>query len=154
MPNPDTPEIKAWVNALNKAVGNVDEDTYFIGHSVGCQTILRYLEKVNKKVGGVFFVAGWFNLVNLENKEAEEIIKPWLKKKINLDRVRNLAKEFVAFFSDDDPWVPIHDADIFNKELGAKVIMEHGKGHFTEEDGVSAGTNINVLLDEILRVIK
>ena len=69
MPNPVAPEINSWVNTLEKSVGKADENTYFIGHSVGCQTILRYLETINQNVGGVLFVAGWFNLVNLESKE-------------------------------------------------------------------------------------
>ena len=35
---------------------NNDENTYFVGHSIGCQAIMRYLESVDvKKIGGVLF---------------------------------------------------------------------------------------------------
>src|SRR3989338_3630464 len=56
MPEPNHPKIAK----------NPDEDTYFVGHSIGCQTILRYLEKINKKVGGAVLVAGWLVLHPLE----------------------------------------------------------------------------------------
>ncbi len=154
MPNPDVPEIDSWVNALSKTVKRLDQDTYFIGHSVGCQAILRYLEKQNNNAGGVFLVAPWINLVNLESPEAENIIDPWLKTKIDLNKVRSRAKEFVVILSDDDPWVPLSDAEIFKNKLNAKIIIEKNKGHYTEEDGVTAGENIPVLLEEILRVAK
>src|SRR3989338_6493172 len=54
MPESAEPKIETWVSHLSKAVGDVDENTYFVGHSIGCQTILRFLESLpaDKKVGG------------------------------------------------------------------------------------------------------
>ena len=54
MPDSDTPKIKPWVSHLNELVGVCDEQTYLIGHSIGCQTILRYIETLPHptKVGG------------------------------------------------------------------------------------------------------
>src|SRR3989344_3577618 len=49
MPNTSEPKINAWVSYLKKVVGKLDEETYFIGHSIGCQTIMRFLEKENNK---------------------------------------------------------------------------------------------------------
>src|SRR3989344_2952524 len=60
MPNTDNPKIEEWVSSLAKMVGQPDENTFFVGHSIGCQAILRYIESINKKVGGAVFVAGWF----------------------------------------------------------------------------------------------
>jgi hypothetical protein len=31
--------------------------------------------------------------------------------------------------SDNDPYVPLSDFDIFKKELSAKIIVEHNKEH-------------------------
>src|SRR3989344_4769884 len=80
MPNPGKPMIDSWVPFLKKQVGKADKDTYFIGHSIGCQTILRYLETINNEVGGAVLVAGFFELnLEEEDEESKEIAKPWLE---------------------------------------------------------------------------
>ena len=64
MPNTATPKIEEWVDYLDKQVASLDENTYFIGHSIGCQTIMRYLEtKGVSKIGGILFVAPWLDLL-------------------------------------------------------------------------------------------
>lgn len=90
MPHTDEPKIDEWVLHLNKMVGNADADTYFIVHSIGCQTIMRYLETLpqNTKIGKCIFIAGWFKLDNLESEEEERIAKPWIETPINLDKIQ------------------------------------------------------------------
>jgi len=131
MPDTDKPEIEKWVGFLEKNVkiDDINEETYFIGHSIGCQTILRFLEKQDKKIAGCVFVAGWFNLKDLEENEIE-IAKPWLTRKIDFNKARKNCKKFLAIFSDDDPYVPVSDAEIFKKNLGARIIIKHNKEHF------------------------
>ena len=135
MPNTDTPIIKEWVGHLEK-ICKVDEETYFIGHSIGCQTIMRFLEKLpeDKKVAGVGFVAGWFNLreetYEEDGEEARAIAKPWIETPINFDKVKSHTKNILAIFSDDDPCVPIADERLFKERLGAKTIIKHGEEHF------------------------
>lgn len=137
MPESETPKIEAWVSALSESIGEVDENTYFIGHSIGCQTIMRYLEKLKNKVGGVVFVAGWFILQGIEDEAgAVEIAQPWIETPINLDKVRKNASEFTAIFSDNDYYVSPENMKIFSEKLGARIIVEKKKGHFTERDGV------------------
>ena len=138
MPSPDNPKIDIWVPYLTKIVSKVDENTFFVGHSIGCQTILRYLENLppDKKIGGAIFVAGWFTLMNLETEEEKEIAKLWLETQIDLERVKLHTKNFVAIFSDDDPVVPITNKKLFEQKLGAKTLVEHNKGHFGEDSGI------------------
>ena len=149
MPKPDEPNIEAWVTHLSQIIGDVDENTYFVGHSIGCQTILRYLEglPVDKKVGGAAFVAGWFTLMNLETNEEKEIAKPWLETPIDLDKVKQHTKKFFAIFSDNDEVVPQENKKLFEERLGAKTAVEHGKGHFSGSDGVK---ELPVILEAIL----
>ncbi len=44
MPNTDVPRKSEWLAALQSAIPAIDADSYLIGHSVGCQAILRYLD--------------------------------------------------------------------------------------------------------------
>ena len=43
MPDSGNPKIEIWVPFLKNLVGRCDENTYFIGHSMGCRTIIKYL---------------------------------------------------------------------------------------------------------------
>jgi len=139
MPEPAKPNIEDWVLHLAKIVGNVDENTFFVGHSVGCQTILRYFENLpaDKKVGGAVFVAGWLKLVNLETEEEKEIAKPWLETPIDFNNIKQHTTRFVAIFSDNDQWVSIDNKDLFEQKLGAKTIIENQKGHISGDDGIA-----------------
>jgi len=138
MPEPAEPKIETWVSHLSKIVGEVDENTFFVGHSIGCQTIFRYLESLpaDKKVGGAIFVAGWFTLMNLKTEEEKEIAQPWLEIPIDFEKVKQHTKKFFAVFSDNDEVVPQDNKKLFEERLGAKTAVEHGKGHFSGSDGV------------------
>ena len=141
MPNTSEPKINAWVSYLRKAVGKLDNETYFIGHSIGCQAIMRYVEKekYNDKIGIVIFVAGWFKLDNLENEEVKKIANPWLKTPFNFNAIKQKISKLTVFLSTDDPYNFINEnAQIFKNNLSAKIILEKNKGHFTKEDGIIA----------------
>jgi len=138
MPNTDNPKIDAWVKKLKEESGEIDENTYFIGHSMGCQTIMRYLEKLdkNKKIGGIIFVAGWINLImeNIESegKESVKIAKSWINSPINFKKVKNHTNKILVILSDNDSWVPISDGELFKKNLGARLIIKHNEEHFND----------------------
>jgi len=148
MPNTDEPTIEEWVGHLTSSVDNPDEDTYFIGHSIGCQTIMRYLERLpeNVKVGGAVFIAGWFNLKDVE-PEALPIAKPWLETPIDTEKVKSHTENFVAIFSNNDPYVPLEDKEIFVEKLHAKIIIEADKGHYIAEDKIS---EVPIALESII----
>jgi len=138
MPNPAIPRVEEWVDKVREAAGKIDKDTYFIGHSIGCQAILRYLETVEKKIGGAVFVAGWFELSNLKTKEEKEIAQQWIEEPIDFKGIRNRTKNFSAIFSDDDLFVPLEkNKKIFKKELNANIIIEHNQGHFSGSEGIT-----------------
>jgi predicted alpha/beta hydrolase family esterase len=155
MPNPDSPEIERWVPYLASKVGRPDIDTYFVGHSVGGQTVLRYLEglEANEKVGGVLLAASWINLkkASFEKAGDEKIAKPWIETPIKWKRILDHTRNFTAIFSDDDPYVPLKTADIFKQRLGAKIVFEHNKGHLTDETGIK---KLDSIRDELLLLME
>jgi len=135
MPDSDEPKIERWVDFLEKEINpdEIDEKTFFIGHSIGCQTIMRYLEKLHrhKRIGGCVFVAGFFDLIHLAPEEIE-IAHPWLHTSIEFERVLDHCNNFLAIFSSDDPDVELDEAEKFKKNLGAKIIVKHNEEHFNE----------------------
>ena len=151
MPHADHPKINEWVSQLKKLVGKTDENTFFVGHSIGCQTILRYLEKIHPetRVGGVLFVGGWVNLnpKAMEDGESKSIAKPWLIKNIDWKKVKLHCNKFIAIFSDNDPFVPVQDAQIFKENLNAKTIIVKRKEHFTKKGSLSDVPEVLNLFD-------
>ncbi len=136
MPNADTPELKSWVQHLGEIVGEVDENTYFVGHSIGCQAIMHFVEGQNKPAGGAVFVAPFFRLLNLETEEEKVIANPWFEAVLDYEKIKRNLPNLTCIFSDDDPDVDIGNKELFEERLGAKTIVEHNKGHFSDDAGV------------------
>ncbi len=134
MPDPSKPKMEKWVSFLNKEIKDVDEQTFFVGHSIGCQAIMRYIESLpdKTKIGGALFVAGFFLLNKLETEEEKIIAGPWLERPINADKVKKRIKQRRAIFSDNDPFVPLKNVKLFEEKVGAKTIVEKKQGHFND----------------------
>ncbi len=152
MPEPDEPKIETWVPFLSKLIGVPDSNTFFVGHSIGCQTIIRYFETLPKEteIGGAVFVAGWYNLRNLETEEEERIAGPWVNTPRNDDKIRKIINgKAVAIFSDNDPWVIPENQNSWKEKVGAEIIIEHAKGHFAGDDGIK---ELQSALDALLKI--
>jgi len=122
MPDAEHPRIFPWLEILRQAVGTPDESVYFVGHSLGCITILRYLEGLqeNQKVGGVVLVAGFSDMqITVGEDEDVQELQSFFQTGLDFAAVRKHCDKFVAIHSDNDPYV------------------EKGKSHFSGDDGIN-----------------
>lgn len=140
MPNADKPEIKSWINKIKEIAGKLDKEDILIGHSVGCQAVLRYLETISQKVGKIILIAPWMHLdkntIEEEGEEVIEIAKPWMETPINWKKIKNHCDNFIAIFSDNDPYVPLSNVDMFKKNLDAKILILKNRGHFDPSSNI------------------
>lgn len=141
MPDTATPKIETWVPFISQLIGQPDENTYLIGHSIGCQTIIHYLNTLpeNAKFGGVLFIAGYVeNNIDLSEDTIEDqnLYQTWAQTPINFEKVKSHLNKSVAIFSDNDYYVLLDNAKIFEERFGSKTIVLHNMGHFTEDDGI------------------
>ncbi len=143
MPHPDRPAIPEWIDFISKLVGRPDAKTVLIAHSLGCGAVLHYLETLGenaKSVGKTVLVAGRFptgmSPAEAEKRiEGDEILKPWLTARVDPKSVRLAAGKCTVILSDNDPYIPFEEAKAsFQGSLPAEIIIEHGKGHFNEDD--------------------
>jgi hypothetical protein len=154
MPDTDTPTISAWVSKLQELI-SPDVETVLVGHSIGCQAVLRYLEALDRseKVTGIVLIAPWMELdqktIEEEGQEIVDIAEPWMKTPINFKKVRSQIGKSVCIFSNNDPYVPLSQKDLFERELDSEIIIENNKGHFTESDNT---TSLPSALDAILKI--
>lgn len=151
MPDPEKPDVKEWPAFIREKAGEPNDSTLFIGHSVGCQAILRYLQKSKSSAWEVICVAGWFTLKELETEEEKEVAKPWIDiSSVDFERIKGNVGNLVAIFSDNDSYVPLEEnKKIFEEKLGAKTITQHNKGHFTSEDGIR---ELPVVLEKVSEI--
>jgi len=149
MPDSENPIIEKWLEKLKDEVGEVDKNTYFVGHSIGAQAIMRYLEKIDITIGGVLFTAPWFNLLETAYDEPEEeiqIAEPWLNTAIDFEKIKQNCDNIIAIFSDNDPCVPLSDKDLFKERLNARIEVVNGQGHFDDLE-------YPLILDKVLELI-
>lgn len=140
MPDTNYPKLDVWLEALTKVVVKPDADCYFVGHSLGCITILRYLEKMGpgQKICGAVLVAGFSDMeITVGEDESVKEISSFFEAPIDFGKVKNHCNKFVAIHSDNDPYVPLRYGDIFKEKLGAEVVIKHNMSHFSGDDGIS-----------------
>ncbi len=138
MPETEHPKIGPWVATLKKIVGQSRPDDIYIGHSIGCQAILRYLERLqeDQKVDKVILIAPWWFLT-LDANEEQVDADPWLKTDVDFGKIKTKANKFVAVFSDNDPFVIFEkNREFFKENLNPEIVIKEKMGHFTESDGV------------------
>ena len=127
-------KVSEGVTEIRAAVGRPTAATYFVGHSLGCIATLRYLETLlpQAKVGGSVFVAGFSGNLNIPE------ISEFYSLPLDMGKAKSHCPKFVTIFSENDSDVSMERSLEFQKALGAKAILERGKGHFTKSDGVDA----------------
>jgi uncharacterized protein len=149
MPETELPKQDLWVPMLARLVGKPDEETILVGHSIGCATIMRYLETLGpgETIGGAVFIAG-FN-TDLGFKE----IHNFFETPFDFQEIQRHLPRLVAIHSDDDPYVDSSYADIFRDKLEAEVVLLKGMKHFSGDvDDEASCTRLPEALDALINM--
>ena len=131
MPDADNPTLDKWLPHLQQIVGQCNENTYLVGHSLGTITVLRFLEALpeSEKAGGIVLVGGFSE--SLGFKPLETITQ----KPHHYEKVKRSANKIMAIHSTDDKSVPYRFAEIIRDKLSADLITLHGAGHINWKSG-------------------
>jgi len=145
LPNTNNPKVHEWLACLVQVAGKVDENTFMVGHSLGCITIVCFLENLpdTQSIGGAILVAGFDN--PLGYKELENFYAA----PINWEKAKRRCKKFVSIHSTDDPSVPVDNGVRLKEKLDAKKIVVGGFKHFSADDGI---TTLPLALQELLEI--
>lgn len=145
MPNAKEPKVYEWLPYLAQVAGEVDENTFMVGHSLGCITIVKFLESLREKdsIGGAILVAGFDN--PLKYKE----LQTFFEAPINWEKAKTKCKKFVSIHSEDDDAVPVDNSVRLKNYLDAEAIVVNGFRHFSGSDGV---TSLPIVLQKLLEI--
>ncbi|PCC72324.1 hypothetical protein SAMN02745121_01527 [Nannocystis exedens] len=132
LPNPGTPRLDTWPPAIARLLGDdpaVLQDTFVLGHSVGCQAALHALAALpaGARVAGMLAVAGWWTV-----DEPWPTILPWQDNLPDLERVRAAVPRLTVLLTDGDPFTRDYHANaaLWRGRLGAEVEVVPGARHF------------------------
>ena len=147
MPNPDFPNLQEWLSCLEKTINGLEEEIFLVGHSLGCISIVRFLETLPEeiKVGGAVFVAPFLRKLEIP-KIVEFTENPLEVKKAKKHLLKN-----ISIISEDDPTVPLDIAMDFANKMGSEIVIDNGKGHFGQKSGIK---ELSSALEAILKISK
>jgi predicted alpha/beta hydrolase family esterase len=149
MPDWNQPEIDESVSYLASNVKVLNEQTYFIGHSVGCQAILHFLNeqlKSNKqlKIGGFLFIAGWF-----EVDTPWITLKPWLEiESLDFPSLSKQVEFKKVVISNNDPFTSDFERNksLWNNYLTTETSIYPNKRHFNGKEEMDVLHEIEELI--------
>lgn len=130
MPSPDVPVIGNWLFTLERVASQARlEEAIFIGHSVGCQAVVRYLARQPEgaRAKGCLLVAAWWDV-----DEPWETLKPWTTTPFDAARAKSVAGRTSVLLSTNDPFTKDYEenARLWRERMDADVRVLENKAHY------------------------
>lgn len=133
MPNPQMPTLPQWLECIRDNVGVADTNTFFVAHSLGTITTLRYaqmLKKDSQKLGGILLVSGFCaplpSLPQLDSFTSGEL---------EYGTIISTARSRIIIAAKDDEIVPCELSQNLAQNIEATFVCEPKGGHFMQSDG-------------------
>jgi predicted alpha/beta hydrolase family esterase len=140
-------KISEWFDVLNKYKNKINDTTLLIGHSLGGVFTLRVLEKLDSPVAEAFLVGAPIGKKPILNYDRDVAFSGF---DFNWGKIRQNAKRFVVFQSDDDPYVGLENGKKLAENLGVELHFVSNAGHFNAKAGY---TKFPEILEEITKGI-
>ena len=147
MPTPSQPVCSDWVNEIKRAVDvNMEDEIYLVGHSLGVPAILRYLESAElKNISGAVLVSG------PSQKNNNRKIDSFLENPFDYSKAKAMCSKFLIIHGDNDPNVPMSNAETLSRELEGKLVIVPNGGHL---NGSSGWTQLPPCLEGLLEMMR
>ena len=134
LPEPAAPKLDEWLAVLKERV-ILGEQTYLVGHSLGCPTILNFLQKygTNDGVAGVTLVSGLAKPLR-----GFEILDEFTSGGFDFALIKSRALNRAVIAAKDDYVVPFEFSRELADQLDAKFYPVQKGGHFLDRDGFTS----------------
>lgn len=133
MPESSTPDLQKWLAHLKNEV-TAQKRAFFVGHSLGCITLLHFLSHVyTGEISGLCLVAPFDE--KLPNRPVMDSFTTANPDYAGLKR--RCAASYV-FASTNDLAVPLRMSESVSKKLGASFVVVENAGHFLASEGYTS----------------
>ena len=132
MPASGAPDVDRWRRTLERDAAHVDRQTFFVAHSLGCLSVLHYLDGLpdGARVGGLVLVSGFVDpLPDLPD------LDPFTAPAIAFERIIRRTEHRTVIASRNDPIVPYAHTVRLQQALDATLLTVEQGGHFLASDG-------------------
>ena len=138
-------KISEWFDVLENH--SIDQDTILIGHSLGGMFTLRILEKLEYPVKAAFLIAAPIGINPIKYYDRDLAFRGDFD--FDWDKIRKNARHFVAFHSDNDPYVDLANGQKLAEQLGITLHFVPNSSHFNIAGGFTP--EFPDLLEEIMK---
>lgn len=140
-------KISEWFDVLRKYEQYINEDTIFVGHSLGGLFLLRILESTEQKCRAAVFVGTPIGIQPIKNYARDSAFCGF---DFNWDAIIPKATYFAVFQSDNDPYVGLDNGEQLAKKLGVNLDFVPNAGHFNTKAGYTHFPQLLEKLDGFL----
>lgn len=133
LPQADQPSLHLWSKFIQKECPfTINEDTLIVGHSSGAILGLIIAQKNMESIGGIVGVSVFHdNSLEWEpNSKLFDVHFEW-------DAIRATTKRLLFVHSDNDPYVPLEQAQFVANNCQAEIVVLPEQGHFNLEKSES-----------------
>jgi predicted alpha/beta hydrolase family esterase len=147
LPHSKIPNSDKWLGSLNKEIRNPDENTFFIAHSLGCITLLKYIEGLPDTivVGGVILISAFDETLPLI-----PLINSFVDRKPVYHRIIPKVRNIKVIGSSNDIIVPLKYTKKVAAQLRVPVTEIQSAGHFTSQDGYKSFAELYSILVKMI----
>lgn len=139
--------VSEWLEHLDKTTANINDETIFIGHSLGCITAMKFILKKNIKVKAAFFVSGFIDENPMDIKT--DGLQSFFNDPLDIKSLINLVPNRIAITALDDDIVPSNATKKMAEKIDAQLIELNCGKHFIDKDGY---IEIPILLNIIKKI--
>jgi len=147
-PTPKGQSLESWLKVFADYKKYVNEETIIIGHSLGGIFLLRLLECFQCPIKAAIFTGTPIGVRPILYYDGDNSFSGF---SFNWPAIKNNAKYFGVFHSDNDPYVSLGNGEQLAKELGVKLSLIPNAGHFNAKAGYLTFPQLLEKIDEILK---
>ncbi len=135
LPNPQQPAAPAWQLTLDQYIGAPDEHIFLVGHSLGCITLLHFLNRHQpERLGGLVLAAGFTEL-----PPALPQLDAYIRAaQPDFDVLNRIDMPVHCLLSDNDSHVPRELSENLAERLRSPLTRIPNGGHLMADDGFTA----------------
>ncbi|MEA4971854.1 putative hydrolase YdeN [bioreactor metagenome] len=148
MPDSQNPYYDNWLAHLSETITDINDETIFIGHSLGCIASMRFLLEKNIKIKGAIFVSGFIDENPMEVKTVG--LQSFFNDPLDIGKLKCIIPNRVAITAVDDDIVPTNATKIMADKINAQLLELKSGKHFIDRDGY---TKFPLILTEVEHLI-